>query len=52
MSSQHFYWEEDLYSVTQFSSIYPLGSNFADLANPFDGSDTVPAGANHFFAKG
>ena len=50
--SQHSYWEEDLYSVTQFSNVYPSDSNFADLANLFDGSNTVPAGQITFFAKG
>jgi len=50
--SQHSCWEEDLYSVTQFSNVYPSDSNFTDLANLFDGSDTVPTGQITFFAKG
>ena len=50
--SQHSYWEENLYSVTQLTNVYPSDSNFMDLANLFDSSDTVPAGQITFFSKG
>ena len=50
--SQHSYWEEDLYSVTQLSNVYPSDSNFMSLANLFDGSNTVPTGQITFFSKG
>jgi len=49
MYSQHSYWEEDLCSVNQFFSVYPSDSNFTDLANLFDGIDTVPAGGQITF---
>ena len=52
MYSQHSYWEEDLCSVNQFFSVYPSDSNFTDLANLFDGIDTVPAGGKSLFANG
>ena len=51
VSSQHSYWEEDIYSVTQLSNVYPSDSNFMDLANLFDGSNTVPTGQITFFSK-
>ena len=50
--SQHSYWEEDLYSVTQLSNVYPSDSNFMELAKLFDSSDTVPTGQITFFSKG
>lgn len=50
--SQHSYWEEDLYSVTQLSNVYPSDSNFMELSNLFDSSNAVPTGQITFFSKG
>ena len=49
--SQHSYWEEDLYSVTQISNVYPTDSVYSDFASIFDGGDTVPTGQITFFAS-
>ena len=49
--SQHSYFEENLYSVSQISNIYPTDSVYADFARIFDGSYTVPAGQITFFAS-
>jgi len=49
--SQHSYWEEGLYSVSQISNVYPTDSVYADFAKIFDGGNTVPTGQITFFAS-
>ena len=49
--SQHSYWEENVYSVTQLSNVYPTDRDYMDLANLFDSSNTVPAGQITFFSS-
>ena len=50
--SQYSYWEEDIYSVTQLSNVYPTDRNYMDLADLFDGSNAVPTGQITFFSEG
>ena len=50
--SQYSCWEEDVYSVTLISNVYPTDRNYMDLSNLFDGSNTVPTGQITFFSKG
>lgn len=49
--SQHSYWEEDIYSVSQISNMYPTDSAYMDFAKIFDGGNNVPTGQITFFAS-